>query len=143
MTVIIPHSTEELHLINFQKEIITELFTKSRILYSNYPLWIDINNFELTEKKRIKSICLGQAEITADGKEIYIPVFIEGDELKTKSKLTLVSIFGDNIFSDSDYAVIRKKKQPVNQLKIFRLGLVQEEGLHAKSISKSVWCKLK
>ena len=142
MTVIIPHPTEELKLINFQKELISSLYKESRILYAETPLWIDFtSNGELKElSKTIESVTFNQPEITE--KSIFIPVRINTSEDCIDSKLTLVNIYNGQSFSDKDKSILRQKKQPVNQLKIFRLGLVQAESPHTKSISKSVWCKL-
>ncbi len=142
MTVIIPHPTEELTLINFQKELISSLYKEGRILYAERPLWIDFLESEELKSlvKNIQSVSFGELKIS--DKSIYIPVKINTSEGNTDSKLTLVNIYKDQSFTDEDKNLIEQKKQPVNQLKIFRLGLVQAEGPHAKSISKSVWCKL-
>lgn len=143
MTVIIPHPTEELQLINFQKELISALYKEGRILYAERPLWIDFSEQEelKTVSKSIQSVSFGELKIS--DKSIFIPVQIKTSESIVDSKLTLVNIYKDQSFTDDDKKLIGQKKQPVNQLKIFRLGLVQAEGPHAKSISKSVWCKLK
>lgn len=142
MTVIIPHPTEELQLINFQKELISSLYKEGRILYAERPLWIDFSEQEglKTVSKNIQSVSFGELKIS--DKSIFIPVQIKTSESIVDSKLTLVNIYKGESFTDEDKKLIGQKKQPVNQLKIFRLGLVQAEGPHAKSISKSVWCKL-
>lgn len=142
MTVIIPHPTEELQLINFQKELISALYKEGRILYAERPLWIDFSEQEelKTVSKSIQSVSFGELKIS--DKSIFIPVQIKTSESIVDSKLTLVNIYKDQSFTDDDKKLIGQKKQPVNQLKIFRLGLVQAEGPHAKSISKSAWCKL-
>jgi len=142
MTVIIPHPTEELKLINFQKELISSLYKESRILYAETPLWIDFTENEGLKalSKSIENVTFDQFEITE--KSIFIPVRINTSEGCIDSKLTLVNIYNGQSFSDKDKSILRQKKQPVNQLKIFRLGLVQVEGPHTKSISKSAWCKL-
>ncbi len=148
MTVIILHPTEEGHLISLQKELINDLYVPNRILYSSYPLWLDFpendgeGKIDLKElSKTIESISFGKLDIS--DKEIFINFLIKTKNREYTSKLTLVCIHNGPAFSDREIEIIRQKKQPVNQLKIFRLGTVQEEGLHAKSISKSVWCKLK
>ena len=142
MTVIIPHPTEELNLINFQKELISALYKEGRILYAERPLWIDFSETEelKTVSKSIQSVSFGELKIS--DKSIFIPVQIKTSESIVDSKLTLVNIYKGESFTDEDKKLIGQKKQPVNQLKIFRLGLVQAEGPHAKSISKSAWCKL-
>ena len=142
MTVIIPHPTEELNLINFQKELISALYKEGRILYAERPLWIDFSESEELKSlaKNIQSVNFGELKIS--DKSIFIPVQIKTSERIVDSKLTLVNIYKDQSFADDDKKLIGQKKQPVNQLKIFRLGLVQAESPHAKSISKSAWCKL-
>ena len=142
MTVIIPHPTEELQLINFQKELISSLYKEDRILYAERPLWIDFSESEELKSlaKNIQSVNFGELKIS--DKSIFIPVQIKTSERIVDSKLTLVNIYKGQSFTDEDKKLIGQKKQPVNQLKIFRLGLVKAEGPHAKSISKSAWCKL-
>ncbi len=140
MTVIIPHSTEELKLIQLQKELITIFFEKDRIITASYPLWIELGDFELTEKEGIKKIELG--DLIAGGHEILCPVKIECKGKTLSSKLPLVSIYKGPDFSEEEKKIMAEKKQPVKLIKVFRLGIVADEGPHAKSISKSVWCKL-
>lgn len=142
MTVIIPHPTEELQLINFQKELISSLYKEGRILYAERPLWIDFTQTKELKalSKSIQYVSFGKLKLS--DKSIFIPVQIKTSESIVDSKLTLVNIYKGESFTDEDKKLIGQKKQPVNQLKIFRLGLVQAEGPHAKSISKSAWCKL-
>ena len=141
MTVMILHPTEELKLINFQKEVIEALFENDRILFASAPLWIELGNFELTAKNQIKRIEIGGIEFSEDS--IYSQVLIENENGTLSSKLTLVCLHKGKVFSDSDKQKLAQIKMPIRQLKVFRLGIVQEEGACAKSISKSVWCKLK
>lgn len=151
MVVIIPHPTEELKLINFQKELISDFFSEDRIIYSSYPLWIELPDFFEVQNPDIQSlknlansiieVTLGELEITQD--IIQVPVYIKTTENLFTSKLTLVILHSGNSFSERDLELCRQKNQPVNLLKIFRLGVMQEDGPHAKSISKSIWCKLK
>ena len=141
MTVIILHPTDELKLINFQKEVISSLYNEKRILYASAPLWIELGDFEIAEKNQIKKIEIGDIEFSEN--EIYSRVLIECENGNITSKLTLVNIYKGETFSQSDRMMISEKIQPVRQLKVFRLGLMQEQGPHTKSICKSVWCKLK
>ena len=141
MTAIILHPTEELKLITFQKEVINCLFDDDRILYSESPLWISLEDFDIADKKLIKKVELGDIEFSDNS--IYVPLLIKKENGNIRSKLTLVNIYKGRAFNDSDIRKVAEKKQPVKELKIFRLGLVQEEGPHAKSISNSVWCKIK
>ena len=135
--VLIPHPTEELIFAKLQKELISDFFEEGRIMYAVKPLWIPCDR-DLTGLKPI--VETGALEATAT--EIYVPVTISADNLSFKTRLLLVRIHSGKEFSDSDRKAISQKKQPVRQLKIFRLGLMQDVGPHAKSISNSKWCKL-
>ncbi len=113
-------------------------------MYAVFPLWIELGDFDISEKKAIKKVEAGEIELTENS--IFCPVKIEienknGSQI-IESKIPLISLKKGKAFSDEDKKLALQKKQPVKQLNVFRLGLVQEEGLHAKSISKSVWCKL-
>ena len=146
MKVIILHPTEELLLVNYQKELIKALFSEKRVIFAVCPLWIPLPR-ELMISENLKDIAKSIKEITFgnvffDSKEISIPVQIKTETGLFTSKLTLVSIFKGADFSDKDKKNGLKIKEPVRQIKVFRLGLVQDQGPHAKSISKSVWCKL-
>ena len=56
MTVLLPHSTEEIRLYDFQKELISGLFTEERIIYAAFPLWIELGAFDISEKNTIKKV---------------------------------------------------------------------------------------
>lgn len=139
MTVILLHPTDELFFAKLQKELTELLFEDDRILYQNIPLWIELGELELSEKKLIKKIEIGEMEICENS--VICPVTVILENKQFSSKLTLVSIYKGRSISDSEIAV--QKNKPVRQLKVFRLGITQDDGPHAKSISKSVWCKLK
>ena len=139
MTVILLHPTDELFFANLQKELTECLFKENRILYQNTPLWIELGELELDEKKLIKKVEIGEMEICENSVICPVTVILENKQIS--SKLTLVSIYkGDNILNSE---ITIQKNKPIRQLKVFRLGIMQNEGPHAKSISKSVWCKLK
>ena len=147
MKVIILHPTEELLLVNYQKEIIKALFSEKRVIFAVCPLWLEfpekaVSSENLKEiSKTIRQITFG--EIVFDSSKISLSVKMETSGGSFSSKLSLVSIIKGADFSEEDKNSAAKIKQPVRQLKVFRLGMVQEEGPHAKSISKSVWCKIK
>ena len=144
MAVIIIHPTEELKLINLQKELISELFTEGRILVAAMPLWIPlVDSAETTtEHEKLKyQIELNNLEITDT--EVFIPVTITSDKGKFSSKLTLVNLHSGQNFSDSDRQIISHKKQPVRQLKVFRLGIEKELSSNSKCITESKWIKIK
>lgn len=139
MTVILLHPTDELFFANLQKELTECLFKEDRILYQNTPLWIELGELELDEKKLIKKVEIREMEICENSVICPVTVILENKQIS--SKLTLVSVYkGDNILNSE---ITIQKNKPIRQLKVFRLGIMQNEGPHAKSISKSVWCKLK
>ena len=147
MKVIILHPTEELLLENYRKEMIKALFSEKRVFFAVCPLWLELPEKAVSSEnlkeisKTIRQITFG--EIVFDSSKISLSVKIETSGGPFSSKLSLVSIIKVADFSEEDKNSAAKIKQPVRQLKVFRLGMVQEEGPHAKSISKSVWCKIK
>ena len=147
MKVIILHPTEELLLVNYQKELIKALYSDNRVIFAVSPLWLDLPEKDVSSEnlkeisKTIRQITFG--EIVFDSSKISLSVKIETSGGSFSSKLSLVSIIKGADFSEEDKNSAAKIKQPVRHLKVFRLGMVQEEGPHAKSISKSVWCKIK
>ena len=139
MTVLLLHPTDGLFFANLQKELTECLFKEDRILYQNTPLWIELGELELDEKKLIKKVEIGEMEICENSVICPVTVILENKQIS--SKLTLVSIYrGDNILNSE---IAKQKNKPIRHLTVFRLGIMQNEGPHAKSISKSVWCKLK
>ena len=139
MAVIILHPTEELKLSNFQKELISELFDDKRILVAAKPLWIHLP--DSIQLKSIKGISFSDLE-TAET-SIFIPVEINTTEGSYTSKLTLVILHSGRQFSGSDRQVLQQKKQPVRQLKVFRLGTEKELSPVSKCITESKWMKLR
>ncbi|MCR4580205.1 MAG: hypothetical protein K5681_07660 [Treponema sp.] len=148
MTLIIPHPTEELRLIEFQKELIKAFFTDERIIYSATPLWIELPENFAVEKaeslkklsKSIEEVKLGPLQMTE--REIYLKAHIKTLEEDFFSKLTLVRIHSGKIFTASEQSLLAEKKEPVNILKIFRLGIEEKLSPAAKALSASVWVKL-
>lgn len=139
MTVIIMHPNDEIFFADIQKELIEKLFDDGRIIYSQFPLWIELGDFDIKEKTQIK--CIKFDELYVNDNSVFYPVLIDIGERKIDSKLTLVCLHKGRFFSTQEIEILKQK--PVRQLKVFRLGIVQEQGPHAKSISKSVWCKIK
>ena len=139
MTVIILHPNDEIFFADIQKELIEKLFDDGRIIYSQFPLWIELGDFDIKEKTQIK--CIEFGELCVNDNSVFYPVLIDIGERKIDSKLTLVCLHKGRFFSTQEIEILKQK--PVRHLKVFRLGIVQEQGPHAKSISKSVWCKIK
>ena len=132
--VLIPHPTEELIFAKLQKELISDFFDTERVMYAVKPLWIETN------QRRVQSVEL--SELCATPREIFIPVTITTENNTIKSKLSLVSIYSGKDFSDSERKAITQKKQPVRQLKIFRLGIEKELSPNSKCLVDSKWIKL-
>ncbi len=139
MTVLIMHPNDELFFADLQKELIAALFCEERIIYSQIPLWIELGEIELKAKFQIRQVQVEELCVKADS--VNCNVRIQFNDCKIVSKLTLVCLHKGKMFTDEEIDVLKEK--PVRQLKVFRLGLVQEQGPHTKSISKSVWCKIK
>ncbi len=148
MTLIIPHPTEELKLIEFQKELILDFFSDDRILYRNSPLWLKLpqklnatSTKELKElSKKIKEVKAVSLEMSDNSIELFF--YIKTSEEEFSSKLTLVRIHDGKTFTASERQLLSEKKEPVNQLKVFRLAIEEELSPIARAISASVWCKL-
>ena len=138
MAVIILHPSEELKLSGFQKDLISELFDDKRILVAAKPLWIHLP--DTIQHKSIKSIIFDDLETSAES--IFIPVEIETTEGSYTSRLTLVILHSGRQFSGFDRQSLQQKKQPVRQLKVFRLGIEKELSSNSKCITGSKWVKL-
>ncbi len=152
MAVIILHPTEELKLIKLQKEIISELFEEGRILYAVKPLWIKIHD-DLAPvdsaqgtKNELSQYTIRQVkfdDIELSENSIFIPVTFTTDTAAYNSKLTLVNLHSGRKFTGFDKEKLNKIKQPVRQLKVFRLGIEKELGSSSKCITKSRWIKIR
>ena len=92
----------------------------------------------LAEKNKIKKVQIGALEICKNS--VICPVTVDLTNTQITSKLTLISLHKGIDFTAKDASELKEK--PVRQLKVFRLGIVADQDPHAKSISKSVWCKI-
>ena len=138
MKVIILHPSDELKLVSLQKELISELFEDGRILAAARPLWIPAAPVEVFVNHPIELDDLETSETS-----IFIPVRITTDKAEYLSKLTLVNIHSGRPFSGYDRQKLAEIKQPVRQLKVFRLGLEKELSSVSKCITESKWMKIK
>ncbi len=138
MTALILHPNDEHFYVDLQKEISSVLFSEQRIIIQSMPLWIELGDFDIKEKSKIKKVEIKEPLLSDDS--IYCPVIVECDGRQVFSKLTLVCLYKGEKFVKEEAASLKEK--PARLIKVFRLGLVQAEGPHAKSISKSEWCKL-
>ncbi len=170
MTVIIPHPTEELIFAKLQKELISELFEDGRIMIAEKPLWIPVNTviecsrsecIEITgvsedcgfddggfdtssgllNHRVIVGVDVGGLEICENS--VFIPFTISTKSGQVNSKLTLVRLHKGRTFDKSDSEKLAKIKQPVRQLKVFRLGNEKELSFVSKCIVESKWIKIK
>lgn len=139
MTALLMHPNDEIFFTALQKEIIALLYEEGRIIYSQIPLWIDLDAFDIKDKAMIKKVQIGQ--LCVEEASVYCPVSVEYGDRQINSRLDLIHLHKGKAFTASQTASLKEK--PVRQLKVFRLGLMQEQGPHVKSISKSVWCKIR
>ena len=133
--VLIPHPTEELQLIKFQKKIIETLFEKDRIMYSQLPLWIPLE----TKPAVIKEVCFAAPDFS--DKLIFIPVTVCGNDFEIKTTLPLVHLHSGRPFSKEDIKKIPNLE--IKKLKIFRLGIEKELSSNSKCITDSKWIKVR
>ena len=149
MAVIILHPTEELIFAKLQKELISELFEDDRIMIAVKPLWIPFNpvnpgnecegGFDTTLRVT-QPPAVGELEFSEDS--VFLPVTVYTEAGQYNTKLTLVILHIGRKFTEIDHQKITKIKQPVRQLKVFRLGLEKEFSSNSKCITESRWCKL-
>ena len=140
-TVIILHPTEELIFSKLQKELISDFFDQERILYAVKALWIQIESSANPCIEKITSVEF--SDLDTRPTEIFIPVTIKADGTTLKSHLSLVKIHCGKAFTDSEYKAITQKKQPVKQIKVFRLGSTKKLNSRAQCLTDSKWLKLK
>ena len=145
MTVIIPHPTEELKLIQLQKELISGLNNSHRTFYANPCLWIELSDIHADSKAALKNIAnqikkLQVEELVWDEKEVFLNVEIVFNEDVVKSKLHLLTLYSGDAITEQDFSSI---KSPITSLKIFRIASSADYSEKVKSIEESVWVKLK
>lgn len=155
MVVLIPHQTEELKLINFQKELISELNTKNTIFYRLMPLWIELPFINATTKEELKTFSkkikdvrfktLQQDKNTftlcgtllTDKKEykLTLPIL---NKITHSGVIEPVKIHPVEIPPEQ----ITKKNTPVENLKIFQLGIANQISENTNELSETIWVKL-
>lgn len=146
MYVLIPHPTEELKLIKFQKQLISQLFTNDILCYAESGLWIPFLSGKEDSTQTLKNLSKTITSITINSpviieEKIFCPVTItRNQELPT-------------VTTELPLCRILNKKQPSSEnpaetelfplkLKIFRLGLSCQLSDNSKAIQNSVWKKL-
>ena len=144
MAVLILHPTEELIFAKLQKELISEYYVEGRILYAVTPLWIPLNgSFDTVFGPLNRQSHVEPADLQATATEIFVPVTITAADTTIKTKLELIRIHSGKEFTESEQKNISQKKQPVKQLKVFRLGIEKELSSNSKCITESKWIKIK
>lgn len=140
--VIIPHPTEQIKLIKFQKQLISELNDSNTIYYSFLPLWIELNSnlFQSEDQKDLKLISkkitsIDLIEILNTDKDIGIKIIIKTDSKEIECYLPLLKLY-KGPSKKSDWQI------PVKKIKIFRLGIPEDFYENSKAIKDFVWCKL-
>lgn len=141
MIVIIPHQTEELKLIRFQKELIKQLNYQKDIFYAQQPLWIEIEDFSPSSKEELKELSkklknLRFSSLKKDDEGFFLQAEIEYEEKKLFYRLPLLHLYKGQIPQSP-----LNKKCPVEELKIFRLGIPYQYSETCKSLDDFVWHK--
>ncbi len=142
MMVIIPHETELLKLVKYQKQLIQQLNSNSSIYTAHQPLWIEFSCHQFNAEsqddlksfsKKITSIELEKLSHTSD--KIFAIVKIKTDLAEIQSELPLLDLYkGSPKSADLEL--------PFKKIKIFRLGIPEDLSENSKAIKDFVWCKL-
>lgn len=172
MFVIIPHPTEELKLINFQKKLIKKNNDENTILYACQPLWIELPDFDDSEaskaelknfSKTIKEIIIKNTDYYDDEKkplpletswESSKETFQEAAQNFPNEIFLPVEIITQDATIKSKIPLLRiykgqlpqnlkNQKSPVEKLKIFRIAKTALYSENQKSLQDFIWCKLK
>ena len=148
MLVIIPHPTEELKLINYQKNLLSLLNTNGNIYYQQHPLWIELDRaFQAEDKhnlkefsKQLKEIKLFQPE--EKNKNIVIPIkytiLFNNSESEIISELPFLYLYKKN---SSENISVPLPSLPVTQLKIYRLAIAEKTSSVSAEIQEFIWVK--
>lgn len=144
MFVIIPHPTEELKLINFQKKVISSINDNNFCLVSAFPFWINFYTSITDLKKAAKNIkAISILKPEWKNNSLCSSVIIENKDSRETLQSTLILL--EDIKKSCKEPCIPAgltEDFPIN-LKIFRLGIASENSIeHSKAIQESVWCKL-
>ncbi len=140
-TVIVPHPTEELKLIKYQKELVRRLFTPGTLVYAHQPLWIPVDFKSVQEaKEKITGVTLTGVEYDEKRECFICPVKIGTvDGTCLKSKLDFIHGLPRRSAPRNDAAIHDIFPMP---LKIFRLGECTSPSPGVYELSNAVWKKL-
>ena len=157
--VIVPHPTEELKLIKYQKELVRCLFTPGALIYAHQPLWIPVEFSSVQEaKEKITEVTLTGVEYDEKSKMIVCIGEValrepQGPQSKAGSlskvgslslskgcsKFPLLHLEGD---IPNVQAVLQDTQLFPLPLKIFRLGECTSPSPNVYELSSTVWKKL-
>lgn len=146
MYVLIPHPTEELKLIKYQKQIISHFFVSGTLCYAETGLWIPLYAGDDERTQTLKLIANTISEITIDSPVVSDDRIVCPVVIKRSQNLPTIT-------TELPLCRILNKKQPSLEnpaetelfplkLKIFRLGLSCQLSDNSKAIQNSVWKKL-
>lgn len=144
MIVIIPHPSEELKLIKYQKELISKLNKSGQIYYAVTPIYIELSqDYSLySTTKELKNIAnqISKVELLKlEVKEhIYIEVLIRINEKDIKISVPFLRLYRTTEINNK----VDFPELPVKELKIFRVAKKNLLSPVSSSIADSVWKKL-
>lgn len=156
MIHLIPHPTQQLNIINFQKQLISRLQNERIIFLQTIPLCIPLPDTFSDLKRTASSITkinILLPEVNLETKEIYSPVEITCNSEIILSKIILLECIITNKTSISkdlfNQTKIELKKICTENknfpciLNIFKVANIQQFSDNSKSVEKFVWKKLK
>ncbi len=141
-TVIVPHPTEELKLIKYQKELVRRLFTPGALVYAHQPLWIPVDFKSVQEaKEKITGVTLTGVEYDEKNKMVMCvgEVAMGSLNLSKGAKVPLIHIQGD---IPNVQAVLQDAPLFPLPLKIFRLGECTSPSPNVYELRNIIWNKL-
>lgn len=145
MVVIILHQTEELKLIKFQKMLIASLNSKNTIFYRQTPLWIELPFANLTTKEELKTFAKQIKAVTFQTLQqtdntLTLSGMLSTNENEYELILPIIKKIKNSVV---DQVEISNKKSPVENLKIFQLGIVNNISKNTKELSETIWVTLR
>lgn len=145
MVVIIPHQTEELKLIKFQKMLIASLNSKNTIFYRQTPLWIELPFANLTTKEELKTFAKQIKAVTFQTLQqtdntLTLSGMLSTNENEYELNLPIIKKLPNSMIESVQTT---NKKSPVENLKIFQLGIVNNISKNTKELSETIWVTLR
>lgn len=169
-TVLIFHPDMELSLVRFQKELTGNLNKSlaaapssnspdARFFYAPLPLWLELNHkdFFCENKSQLKKLVANIKNVSllenlkVVENSVNITAKINMKNLHS-SKPENIDFFFDlpvsklhncNKLTDENHKIITDTKNPINDIKIFRLGICRQLSANSKEIEDFVWAKKK